>query len=204
MSDVTDTAPPDRMVSLRIMATTDLHMQVLDYDYLADRPCSRSGLTRIASLVARARAQAPNCLLLDNGDLLQGNPLGDYVAGQSRAGRSVTHPAIAAMNRMGYDAATPGNHDFNYGLPFMRRMLAQAGFPYVAANLCIRGGPDLPSHVILRRQMTDNAGRAVELPCSAQRGCAQWRSFHRRPLHDRHLHAHRPWPRPLPAGVPPA
>lgn len=163
MSDVTDTAPPDRMVSLRIMATTDLHMQVLDYDYLADRPCQSSGLTRIASLVARARSQAPNCLLLDNGDLLQGNPLGDYVAGQSKSGRSVTHPAIAAMNRMGYDAATPGNHDFNYGLPFMRRMLAQAGFPYVAANLCIRGGPDLPSHVILHRQMTDHAGRAVEL-----------------------------------------
>ena len=163
MRDVTEKDPPDRTVSLRIMATTDLHMQVLDYDYLTDRPCNRSGLTRIASLVARARSQAPNCLLLDNGDLLQGNPLGDYVAGQAKAGRALTHPAIAAMNRMGYDAATPGNHDFNYGLPFMRRMLAQAGFPYVAANLRIRGGADLPSHVIIERQLTDRSGQPVVL-----------------------------------------
>ncbi|RJL19212.1 bifunctional 2',3'-cyclic-nucleotide 2'-phosphodiesterase/3'-nucleotidase [Paracoccus siganidrum] len=149
-------------LSLRIMATTDMHMHVLPYNYLTDRPCNRTGLARTASLVARRRAEAVNSLLLDNGDFLQGNPLGDFVAGMDGLARQ-PHPAIASMNAMGYDAGTLGNHDFNFGLPFLRRVLAQAAFPVVAANLRLRRGPGLPRYVILRRQVLDQAGRETEL-----------------------------------------
>src|SRR5690606_1992765 len=81
-------------LSLRILATTDMHMHVLPYDYLSDRPSNRIGLARVASLAMRRQQEVRNSLLLDNGDFLQGNPLGDYAAGKASCG--ARHPAIAA------------------------------------------------------------------------------------------------------------
>lgn len=150
-------------LSLRILATTDMHMHVLPYNYLTDRPCNRVGLARTASQIALRRAEAPNSLLLDNGDFLQGSPLGDFVAGLDGSAPRQPHPAIAAMNALRYDAATLGNHDFNFGLPFLRRALAQAEFPFVAANLHMRRGPELRPYVILTRDFLDRAGRPVSL-----------------------------------------
>ena len=103
-------APSGDIVALRILATTDVHMNVLPYDYLADRPSGRGGLARTASLIARRRAEVDNCLLLDNGDFLEGTPLGDFAARRT-AGMDRPHPAIAAMNALAYDAAALGNHD---------------------------------------------------------------------------------------------
>ncbi len=67
-------------VRLRILETTDLHVNVLPYDYYRDAPDDAVGLARTASLVKAARAEAKNTLLFDNGDMIQGSPLGDYVA----------------------------------------------------------------------------------------------------------------------------
>ena len=67
-------------VALRILATTDMHMKLVPHDYLADRPCARGSLAQIALLVDSHRAAARNTLLLDNGDFLQGTPLGDLAA----------------------------------------------------------------------------------------------------------------------------
>ena len=69
---------------LRIMATTDLHCHVLPYDYYADKPNDTMGLSRTASLIEAIRAEATNALLVDNGDFLQGNPMGDYIAYEKR------------------------------------------------------------------------------------------------------------------------
>lgn len=150
-------------VSLRLLATTDMHMKVLSYNYFADRPCDRGGLARTASLIAQRRAETPNCLLLDNGDFLQGTPMGDLAASALETTPRKPHPAIAAMNAMGYDAAALGNHDFNFGLSFLRTVAARASFPFLAANLHLRRGPGFPSHVILRRLVTDWQGRKVPL-----------------------------------------
>lgn len=149
----------DTMVTLRLLATTDMHMHVLPYDYLADRPCDRGGLARTASLIARLRAEVPNCLLLDNGDFLQGTPIGDIAADALGSVFRRVHPAIAAMNAMGYDAAALGNHDFSFGLPFLRMVTGQANFPFLAANLRLRHGQDFPGHVMLRRSVKDWHGR---------------------------------------------
>ena len=65
---------------LRLMETTDLHVHVFPYDYYADRPVDDFGLARTAARIAEVRAEATNALLLDNGDLIQGNPMGDYMA----------------------------------------------------------------------------------------------------------------------------
>src|ERR1700733_5549084 len=65
---------------LRIMETTDIHVNVLPYDYYADKANDTMGLSRTASLIDAVRKEATNAILIDNGDLLQGNPMGDYIA----------------------------------------------------------------------------------------------------------------------------
>ncbi len=156
-----------REVHLRILETTDLHVHVLAYDYYADRPSTAVGLARTAELIAQARAEAVNCLLLDNGDFLQGNPMGDYIAQAAGLPDGAIHPVFAAMNQLGYDGATLGNHEFNYGLDFLLEALKGAAFPVVSANIARSLGPSplqdktlLPPYVILPRRVTDGAGNS--------------------------------------------
>ncbi|WP_159727254.1 bifunctional 2',3'-cyclic-nucleotide 2'-phosphodiesterase/3'-nucleotidase [Methylosinus sp. Ce-a6] len=151
-------------VDLRLLETSDLHMFVLDWDYYHARPDPTVGLNRIASLVATARTQAQNALLFDNGDLLQGSPLGDYVARDGGLAPGASHPMFRAMNRMGYDAATPGNHEFNFGLAFLERALAGAAFPYVGANIeRADGAAFLPPFHVLTREFLDDGGVSRKL-----------------------------------------
>lgn len=152
-------------IQLRILQTTDLHVCVLAYDYYADCPSDTMGLSRAAGLIQRLRAGAANSLLADCGDFLQGNPMGDFIARERGLEDGDIHPVIAAMNAVGYDAATLGNHEFDYGLAFLRRALADAGFPVVSANVALELGPTpdadrtlLPPFVILDRELTDGAG----------------------------------------------
>lgn len=147
------------MLHLRLVQTTDLHMRLLSYDYFADRPAPQGGLARLAPLIAEARAEAANCLLLDNGDFLQGTPMGDLFADPTLIDQAGIHPMIAAMNALGFDAATLGNHEFNYGLPTLDRALRDAAFPVVAGNITRPGGPALPPWTILPLAATDTAGR---------------------------------------------
>lgn len=137
--DIAAAATPAGCGHLRLIATSDLHAQILSYDYYSNRPLFGSGLARIACLIDEARRGAAASLLLDNGDFLQGSALADPdIAG--RRGR--VHPAIAAFNTLGYDAAALGNHEFNYGLGFLRRAVAGAGFPVLSANVLTAAGPD--------------------------------------------------------------
>ncbi|WP_313350158.1 bifunctional 2',3'-cyclic-nucleotide 2'-phosphodiesterase/3'-nucleotidase [Paracoccus sp. (in: a-proteobacteria)] len=149
---------PVGALELRIMATTDLHMHLLGYDYFADRPSARMGLSRTAGLIARARQTARNCLLFDNGDALQGSPMGDYLAEKGNIAPQQRHPAIAAMNALRYDAATVGNHDFSFGLGFLRRTLEGAQFPIVSTNLRPRRPLPVQNHILLERQFHDEHG----------------------------------------------
>lgn len=155
------------LARLRILATSDLHAHVTPWDYLGNRASPATGLARIASLIARARAETGCCLLVDNGDFLQGSPLGDVAA--LKASGVGLHPMIAAMNALAYDAATLGNHEFSHGLDFLTDHLQGARFPVVAANLVRRLGasvaedvPLVPPRIILRRRLRDPSG--VERP----------------------------------------
>src|SRR5690606_30329301 len=67
-------------VSLRILGTTDIHTHLYNYDYYKDAETIEFGLAKTATLIKQARKEAKNTLLFDNGDLIQGNPLGDYKA----------------------------------------------------------------------------------------------------------------------------
>ncbi len=125
---------------LRIMETTDIHVHVFPYDYYADKPRDTVGLSRTASIINDIRAEATNSLLVDNGDFLQGNPMGDYIAYERGMKEGDSHPIITAFNTVGYDAATLGNHEFNYGLDFLEKSLAGADFPVVLANVAKETG----------------------------------------------------------------
>ncbi|WP_310701944.1 bifunctional 2',3'-cyclic-nucleotide 2'-phosphodiesterase/3'-nucleotidase [Sediminimonas sp.] len=154
-----DMLQSDDTLHLRLLQTTDLHMRLLSYDYFADRPAPQGGLARLAPLITEARAEAANCLLLDNGDFLQGTPMGDLFADPDVIDSTGIHPMIAAMNALGFDATTLGNHEFNYGLPTLDRALRDAAFPVVAGNITRPGGPSLPPWMILPLTATDTTGR---------------------------------------------
>lgn len=152
-----------RQVSLRIMATTDLHAHLLPFDYFTDRPCPHLGLARTAALIGRLRQAQPNNLLLDNGDMLQGSPLGDYVAAAHLPHDEGAHPTIAAMNALRYDGAGLGNHDFNFGLRFLRRVMGGANFPFAVSNAQPQGGPDFSPWLLLTRQLRDAQGSSHQI-----------------------------------------
>ena len=157
-----------QQLKLRILGTTDVHMNLLAYDYYQDKAVEEYGLARTATLIRAARAEARNHLLFDNGDLLQGNPLGDFVARIQPLQPGRLHPAYKVMNALGYDAANVGNHEFNYGLPFLRGALPGAAFPYVNANVVHDEGPDkgqpaFTPYVILERRLTDETGAGQRL-----------------------------------------
>jgi 2',3'-cyclic-nucleotide 2'-phosphodiesterase/3'-nucleotidase len=120
---------------LRILETTDLHVHVFPYDYYADKQNDTMGLARTASIINAIRAESTNSLLIDNGDFLQGNPMGDYIAYERGMQDGDVHPIIKGMNVLGFACSTLGNHEFNYGLEFMDKVLAGASFPFVCANL---------------------------------------------------------------------
>lgn len=153
---------------LRIMETTDLHVHVYPYDYYGDRPSDNVGLAHTASLIKEVRAEASNSLLIDNGDFLQGNPMGDYIAYERGMSAGDVHPVVKAMNVLGFDATTLGNHEFNYGLDFLSAVLAGSNFPIVCANIAMGelGAtpqqdtplPNVKPYVILDRMITDGSG----------------------------------------------
>ena len=152
---------------LRIMETTDIHVHIYPYDYYGDRPVDTVGLARTASLIDGVRAESTNSILLDNGDFLQGNPMGDYMAYERGMSEGDLHPMIAAMNTLGFDASTLGNHEFNYGLPFLMNSVAAASFPVVCANVATHMAGNaaadttlVPPYVMLDRMLTDGAGES--------------------------------------------
>jgi 2',3'-cyclic-nucleotide 2'-phosphodiesterase/3'-nucleotidase len=154
-----DRTPPER-ISLRILATSDVHGHLLAWDYLSDRPAPATGLARIAALVRDLRIGPDVSLLVDNGDFLQGSALADAAARGIGAPPGAPHPVIAAMNAMGYDAAALGNHDFGHGLAHLLDSLQAARFPVLSANILTRRGDTpaedatlLPGSTLIRRDL---------------------------------------------------
>src|SRR2546421_2438504 len=132
-----------------IVATTDIHGRVLGWDYVRDA-AAPGGLSRAATAMETLRARYPgNLILVDAGDLLQGNPFATFYA---RYDKRQPQPIVDALNALQYDVVTPGNHDFDFGLDFLRRAATQATYRYVSANVEDSGGaPIFPKTVILPR-----------------------------------------------------
>jgi 2',3'-cyclic-nucleotide 2'-phosphodiesterase/3'-nucleotidase len=137
-----DRSPQGAQASLAILETTDLHANVLSYDYYRLAPDASLGLERTATLIRQARKEFPNTLLLDNGDTIQGTALGDYQALVAPVPCNQPLAIYKAMNVLGYEGGSLGNHDFNWGLDFLGQVTATSpqhcagpAFPIVLANV---------------------------------------------------------------------
>lgn len=133
-----------------LVATTDIHGHATDWDYVANQPFP-GGLSRVATVVDSLRAAYPGqVVVVDAGDVIQGDAFATYFA---HVAPRDPNPVIEAMNLTGYDVATPGNHEFDWGLPAMRRIISGAAFPYVSSNLYTLPADTLlyPPFVVLQR-----------------------------------------------------
>ncbi|TLS36658.1 bifunctional 2',3'-cyclic-nucleotide 2'-phosphodiesterase/3'-nucleotidase [Pseudalkalibacillus caeni] len=164
-------AADNATMNVRIMETTDIHVNVVNYDYYKDSPTDEFGLAKTATLINAARQESENSLLFDNGDLLQGNPLGDYMAKINPLQDGQTHPVYKAMNLLNYDAGNIGNHEFNYGLDFLEESIDDANFNYVNANIYKDDGDNDPAndenyfnpYLMLDKTFTDTDGQEHQL-----------------------------------------
>lgn len=113
-SDAKATTPVEgQEVDVRILATTDLHTNLVNYDYYQDKPAQNVGLAKTAVLIEDAKKENSNVLLVDNGDTIQGTPLGTYKAIVNPIKDGEQHPMYTALQKLGFDAGTLGNHEFN-------------------------------------------------------------------------------------------
>lgn len=151
-------------VDLRVLETSDLHGNMMDFDYYKDKPTDKFGLVRTASLIQHASEQVTNSVLVDNGDIIQGSPMADYMAAKGLKPGD-THPVYKAMNTLDYVVGNIGNHEFNYGLDYLKNALAGAKFPYVNANVidATTQKPLFTPYIIVDTPVKDRDGQAHTL-----------------------------------------
>lgn len=127
---------------LKIVCTTDLHMEIFGFDDISESKLPDRGIQKLAHLIRDERRNG-DCLVLDNGDFLQGTVLADALAG------SATHPLAQEMNEIGFDAITLGNHDFDYGVDRLHDFLKQVKAPVLSSNLTCPelAGSYVPWHI---------------------------------------------------------
>ncbi|HEB2436622.1 bifunctional 2',3'-cyclic-nucleotide 2'-phosphodiesterase/3'-nucleotidase [Bacillus thuringiensis] len=161
-------------VKLRILETSDIHVNLMNYDYYQTKTDNKVGLVQTATLVNKAREEAKNSVLFDDGDALQGTPLGDYVANKIKDKDSknpvdpnYVHPLYRVMNLMKYDVISLGNHEFNYGLDYLKEVTSKTKIPVINSNVYKVDHDDKeendenyfkPYH-ILEKEVVDEAGQ---------------------------------------------
>lgn len=133
---------------ITILATTDIHGNILGYNYDKGESFNNSGMNRIYSYIKQVKSENLNTLVVDNGDIIQGNTLTDEMYSNKKDEK---HPVISAMNFMGYDAMVLGNHEFNFGLDLIKSLEKQSNFPFLSANVAYReSGEDfVKTHTII-------------------------------------------------------
>ena len=117
---------------ITILGTSDMHGNIWGYSYEDNAETDNNGMARLYTYIQQVRAENPNTFLVDAGDDIQGTIMTDDLYNKTP---EEPHPVVTAMNYMGYDAMTLGNHEFNWGIPTMQAILGQASFPVLAANV---------------------------------------------------------------------
>ncbi|MBS0487803.1 MAG: bifunctional 2',3'-cyclic-nucleotide 2'-phosphodiesterase/3'-nucleotidase [Proteobacteria bacterium] len=156
------TRPTDgTRAQIGVLETTDLHSNVMSYDYYKLADDDSLGLERAATLIRQARKEFANTLLFDAGDTIQGTALADYQALVKRPSCDQELAIYKAMDTLHYDAGTIGNHEFNYGLPFLSQV---TGTPFDATGIPVEHckGPDYP--LVLANVFSAKTGRPLYTP----------------------------------------
>ena len=136
-----------QLVRLTVMHTNDLHCHIDPFPESNAEYPGRGGMVRLASLIAKTRANNSNMILLDAGDMFQGTPYFNYFKGDLM---------LKLMSRMGYDAGTIGNHEFDNGLEGIASALQFAKFPIISSNYDF--SDTLLSGVVVNHQILQKEG----------------------------------------------
>lgn len=151
-------------IPFRVIETTDIHTNLTDFDYYKDKQEPKYGLTRTASLIKQARSEVKNSIYVDNGDLIQGAPIGDYTAAKGLKGSEV-HPSYQALEYLEITASNLGNHEFNYGLDFLNTVIKNTKAPILNANIVDpkTKKPVYQPYLITEREMVDTEGKTHKI-----------------------------------------
>jgi 2',3'-cyclic-nucleotide 2'-phosphodiesterase (5'-nucleotidase family) len=136
MSFSTYAVEASKEISITIIGTSDMHGDLMGWSYEDGKDLGKGGFARAASVVKEARAQNPNTLVIDNGDSIQGTILTDDLF---NVDLTKQNPVMAVMNTIGYDAMSLGNHEFNFGTPLIDKLVKEANFPILSANIYKKG-----------------------------------------------------------------
>ncbi|MDO5519799.1 MAG: bifunctional 2',3'-cyclic-nucleotide 2'-phosphodiesterase/3'-nucleotidase [bacterium] len=152
-------------IQLTIMGTTDIHNYLMNYDYYTVSESEKSGLVKISSIIKKQKEENKNVVIFDNGDLIQGNPLGDYFARVNPVEKGTEHPVYKALNVAGFDATTLGNHEFNYGLDYIHQIVDDSKVPVINTNVynAKTKEPEFKQYEIITKKVVDTNGDEKEI-----------------------------------------
>lgn len=132
-------------ITLQVLATSDTHGRFMPYDYATDSANNSGSLAQIASIVKELKVKNPNTIVVDNGDTIQDNSSQLFLNDE-------IHPMILAMNEIGYDSFTLGNHEFNYGIKNLQNVTSKSNAKILAGNVYKPDGTKLAdSYTIVER-----------------------------------------------------
>lgn len=117
-------------VKITILHTNDVHSRVEPFPMDGTRLQGLGGVARRSTLINKIRSEEPNVLLFDAGDMFQGTPYFNVFDGQIE---------LELMSKLGYDAGTFGNHEFDNGLNGLLKHFDKANFPFVTSNYDFTG-----------------------------------------------------------------
>ena len=134
-------------VDVAILATSDVHGRMLPWDYGTDKADSSGSYAQISSFLKEYRSLHENVIVVDAGDIIQDNQIERFHNVQN-------HPAIAALNAMHYDIMVLGNHEFNFGMPIVDKVISEFKGQSLAANIYYKdsGKPYLPATTIIEKE----------------------------------------------------
>lgn len=143
-------ASQDGEVTLKLIETSDVHGCYFPYDFIRNKPMKGS-LARVSSYVKEQREKYENVILMDNGDILQGQPVAYYYNYMDTISE---HVCAAMLNYMKYDVGTMGNHDVETGHAVYDRWVRQCNFPVLGANIVDNKTekPYLPPYQVIEKE----------------------------------------------------
>ena len=113
-------------MDLQILATSDTHGKFDPWDYAANKEDTSGSVAQQAAAIKQLRT--PDTLVIDAGDTIQGNSSQLFLEDD-------IHPMVAAMNAIGYDIWVPGNHEYNYGMDVLQKVMAQQKAQVLTGNV---------------------------------------------------------------------
>src|SRR6056297_1158152 len=142
------------------MGTTDMHQNLMPYDYMADEEVEDFGFAKTYTLIEKVRNNNENTLLLSNGDIISGSLISTVETQVDPLEEGETQRIVEIYNEVGYEAVTVGNHELqDYKMSFFEKAREGADFPWIAANIKMADNQEkdyVPPYTIINTEIDGN------------------------------------------------